>query len=324
MAIIPSALRPRRNRQTTNGQFSSSLPSNTSSPKPEHSATIDSSKTGVSKADIKRTTRTRRTSVYIASFLYLVSFVFLLLILIGNVHDRAVLRDVYFYKLDLSNIIPASVPNSQLINSVTQTLGLHDFYQVGLWNYCEGYNDQGITYCSKPKSLFWWNPVETITGELLAGATIALPSEVVTILTVLRITSQIMFGFFLTGCILTFLFIFMTPLVVKSRWWSLPFAFASFIITILVLAASIIGSVISFVFKYAAEAQQDLNISASVGTRMFVFMWIATGCALVAFIIHAGLGCCCTSRRDITIGRRPVKRSAGTGEMREATPPREA
>lgn len=323
MAIIPSALRPRRNRQTTNGQFSSSLPSTTSSPNPEHSSA--DGKAGITKADIKRTTRARRTFVYIASFCYLVSFVFLVLVLIGNVHNRPVLRDMYFYKLDLSNIIPASVPNAQLINSVTQTLGLHDFYQVGLWNYCEGYNDQGITYCSKPKTLFWWNPVETITGELLAGATIALPSEVVTILTVLRITSQIMFGFFLTACILTFLFIFMTPLVVKSRWWSLPFAIASFIITILVLAASIIGSVISFVFKYAAEAQQELNIRASVGTRMFVFMWIATGCALAAFIIHAGLGCCCTSRRDIAIGRRPVKRGAGgAGEMRETTPPREA
>lgn len=29
-----------------------------------------------------------------------------------------------------------------LSNSIARTLGLHDFYQVGLWNYCEGYDDE--------------------------------------------------------------------------------------------------------------------------------------------------------------------------------------
>lgn len=324
MAIIPSALRVRRSKRPTGGQFSSDLPSSSSkSEKGTGNGTdTDTGRPGVSKADIKRSTRTRRTFVHIASFCYLVSFVFLILVLIGNIYDRPVLRDVYFYKLDLSNIIPLSAPNANLINSVAQTLGLHDFYQVGLWNLCEGYNNVGITQCSAPKTLFWFNPVETITDELLAGVTIAMPTEVVTILNILRLTSQIMFGFFLTGCILTFLFIFFTPLVLRSRWWSLPFALASLIITILVVAASIIGSVISWVFKYAAEAQSDLNIRVFIGTRMFVFMWIASGFALAAFIIHAGLGCCCTSRRDIAIGRRPVKTGAAGAETRDTASPR--
>jgi len=29
----------------------------------------------------------------------------------------------------------------KFLNSIARSLGLHDFYQVGLWNYCEGYND---------------------------------------------------------------------------------------------------------------------------------------------------------------------------------------
>lgn len=310
MALIPSALRSRRSqRNGSTGQFSSDLPSSSS----PHSETRHEADANISKADIKRSTRSRRVFVYIASFCYLVSFVFLILVLIGNIYNRPGLRDIYFYKLDLSHIIPLSVPNASLINSIAQTIGLHDFYQVGLWNMCEGYNNQGITNCLKPRTLWWFNPVETITSELLAGATIALPTEVVTILDILRLTSQIMFGFFLTACILTFLFIFFTPLALRSRWWSLPFAIAALIITLLVLAASIIGSVVSFVFKYAAEGQSELNIRVFIGTKMFVFMWIATGFALVAFIIHAGLGCCCTSRRDVAIGRRPVKHSGGAG-----------
>jgi hypothetical protein len=35
-----------------------------------------------------------------------------------------------------------NVPNAVLINSIARTIGLHDFYQVGLWNFCEGYQDE--------------------------------------------------------------------------------------------------------------------------------------------------------------------------------------
>jgi hypothetical protein len=66
--------------------------------------------------------------------------------------------------------VPTSIPNFRLINTIAQTLGLHDFYQVGLWNWCAGYKGQGITSCSTPETLFWFNPIAVIQGELLAGA----------------------------------------------------------------------------------------------------------------------------------------------------------
>ena len=105
------------------------------------------------------------------SFLYLIAWIFLVLVVIGNVSNKAVLRDTWFLKIDLSNIIPLSVPNAVLINSIARSIGLHDFYTVGLWNFCEGYNDSGITKCSKPETLYWFNPVEIIMSELLSGAT---------------------------------------------------------------------------------------------------------------------------------------------------------
>ena len=166
---------------------------------------------------------------------------------------------------------------------------------------------RGITFCSTPKTLYWFNPVEVLTNELLAGATIALPTQVVTILNILRLASQIMFGFFLAACVLTFVLVLLSPLVLWSRWYSLPFALISLIDAILIVAASVIGTIISWVFKYAAESQSALNIRSSVGLRMMVFVWIASGFALLAFVIHAGLGCCCASKRDIATGRRPVR-----------------
>lgn len=135
MAFLPSALRPRRARRSSGGgHFSSGVSSAEKTSPRAH-------RRQVSKADIQRSTRLRKSFAAVASISYLVSFVFLILILIGNTHNQPVLRDVYFFKLDLANIIPLSAPNAVLINSIARTLGLHDFYQVGLWNFCEGYNN---------------------------------------------------------------------------------------------------------------------------------------------------------------------------------------
>ncbi|KAL7623272.1 hypothetical protein AAE478_006953 [Parahypoxylon ruwenzoriense] len=254
---------------------------------------------------LKRATRLRRNAIIVSCFCYLVAAVLLILVEIGNTNGSTVPADIYFFKLDLSDILPQSAPTSlTLQNSIARTLGLHDFYQVGLWNFCEGYKTDGITYCSTPTTLYWFNPVEILLSELFSGASIALPSQVNDILNILRIASNIMFGFFLTGLVLDFILIFFAPIVLYSRWWSLPFCFFAFLATVLVLIASSLGTAMSLIFKYALTSQTELNVSADVGIKMLVFMWIATALTMLAFIIHAGLGCCCATRRDIRTGRK--------------------
>lgn len=107
----------------------------------------------------------------VRALVYLLAWIFLVLVLVGNISNKPVLRDTYFLKLDLSNIIPESVPNAVFINSIARTIGLHDFYQVGVWNFCEGYDDSGITSCSHPQTLYWFDPVSILLNELLSGAT---------------------------------------------------------------------------------------------------------------------------------------------------------
>ena len=122
---------------------------------------------------IKAATKTRLHFSLLSSLLYLIALIFLILVEIGSTRANSpVLGNIYFLKLDLSQIIPQSVPQASLINSTARTIGLHDFYQVGLWGYCEGYGS-GITECSKPKVLYWFDPVKIILSELLAGATSA-------------------------------------------------------------------------------------------------------------------------------------------------------
>lgn len=125
----------------------------------------------ISKAQIKRATRARMIWALLTSLLLVVSVVFLILVEVGNTSIDSTLNKIYFINLNLSDIIPVgTVPNAALINSIARTLGLHDFYTVGLWNFCEGYNGQGVTHCSDPQTLYWFNPVAIIKNELIAGA----------------------------------------------------------------------------------------------------------------------------------------------------------
>jgi hypothetical protein len=140
-------------------------------PSEETDRTLTPGIDGPSKAQIKRATRTRMTWALISSFFLLLTVVFLILVEVGSTGTGSVKASIYFININLTNIFPESVPDAAIINSIAQTIGLHDFYRVGLWGYCQGYNGQGITSCSKPETLYWFNPVQIIISQLLAGAT---------------------------------------------------------------------------------------------------------------------------------------------------------
>jgi hypothetical protein len=242
---------------------------------------------------------------------YTLATVFLILVLIGNINNNAVIRSTYFLKIDLANIIPASVPYAIFINSIAQSIGLHDFYQVGLWNFCEGYNGEGITHCSSTETLYWFNPVEIILNELLAGASITLPSEVVDVLDLVKLASAWMFSCFIVGVCLTFLCIFFAPMGFSKhpRWEhrakriflrQLPITILSFGALLLTAAATLIATVMFIIFRNKFQGAADLNIHAHLGKPMFAFMWIATGLDLIGFLMQIGTCCgvcCCTGRR---------------------------
>ncbi|KAH1400250.1 hypothetical protein KXV85_006753 [Aspergillus fumigatus] len=272
--------------------------------------------------------RSRSTVLWhrtIRSLLYLIAWIFLLLVVIGNVSDKPVLRQIYFLKVDLSNIVPLSVPNAVLINSIARTIGLHDFYQVGLWGFCEGYMDSGITRCSKPKTLYWFNPVKIILSELLSGATIALPSDITDALKIARLASHWMFGLFIAATVLNFILIFLAPFAVSSRppqtispdpsvnelhpphrrrtflfLRAFPFLILTFLAALFTIVASVVATVMFSIFKNVfTSSGYDLNIGAELGSPMMAFMWIASAVNLLAFILELGSCCaaCCGGRK---------------------------
>lgn len=113
-----------------------------------------------------------------------------------------------------------------------------------------------------------------------------------------------MFGLFLTGTCLSFVLIFLMPISVFTRWLALPVAILAFLNALIVTAASIIATVMFIIFRNTITGVKELNIGASIGVTLFVFMWIASGFTILAWLVQMGLCCCCASRRDVKTGRK--------------------
>lgn len=256
---------------------------------------------------------------------YLLSLIFLILVMIGNINNDPVIRSTYFLNINLSNIVLQSIPDITFIDSIARTVGLHDFYQVGLWSFCEGYNGQGITRCSAPKLLYWFNPVEIVMNELLKGATIELPTEAVTVLHIVRTASHWMFSSFLIGTCLTFLCTFIAPSAFSHRsrgshrarrvfFRSLPIILLTFGAAVFTIGASFIATVMFSIFRSKFQSVPNLNIKANLGRPMLAFMWIASGFNLIGILLQLGTCCsvCYCSRRKKSMHSDSARTPSGT------------
>ena len=113
-----------------------------------------------------------------------------------------------------------------------------------------------------------------------------------------------MFGLFLTSACLSFVLMFLMPISVVSRWWTLGIAILAFLNALFVTAASIIATAMFIIFRNVISSVREINIGASVGVTMFAFMWVASAFAIFAWLVQTGLCCCCASRRDVKTGRK--------------------
>lgn len=92
-------------------------------------------------------------------FLTISSFLLHLLVLLGSTSNASFLRSLYFLRFyDVSRE-----------KGVAGTPGSSSFFQVGLWNYCEGFGDRMLR-CEEPQEFWWFNPMEEIVEKLFSGA----------------------------------------------------------------------------------------------------------------------------------------------------------
>ena len=139
-----------------------------------------------------------------------------------------------------------------------------------------------------------------------------LPASVTDYLTIVRTASRAMFAMFFASTFTSFLCIFLCPLAVYSRLVSIPIALFALISALMTFIATTISTAMWLILSHQINTTAaGMNIVPSIGKKMFIFMWIAAGCALFAAFGQLGMMCCGTSRRDVKTGRR-VGRKART------------
>ena len=145
---------------------------------------------------------------------------------------------------------------------------------------------------------------------------VALPADVLAALSLVRVASHWMFALFLSGACTCFVSVFLTPLSVYTRWgrWaSFPVAILAFLSALTTTTASVIATIMFILFsKLVHSAKAEVNIVPEIGVKMFAFMWLASICAIVGWLVQLGLCCCCASS-----GREMREKAGWRGPFRQ-------
>lgn len=226
----------------------------------------------------------------------------------------ALARDLYFFKADTSNITldPTTIAdkfpdfgiNDDFITElkgVASSKELKDFYQVGLFSYCEGNKDNStgketITKCSARKFHFYFNPIE-VWGLQNTSVQNVLGDDFDKGMSAYKKVAGWMNWAFLITLVLTAIEFVIGFLAIFSRWGSVVTTAISTAQTVFAIAAAatataMYGTLLG-VFKSVLE---PYNIEASMGSRMLGVLWLA-----VAFSIGSGFFwlisvCCCSGK----------------------------
>ncbi|KAI9790685.1 MAG: hypothetical protein M1833_001774 [Piccolia ochrophora] len=254
----------------------------------------------------------------LSAICFLISTVFLGLVLVGNTRGLPLLDSIYFVRLDLTDVLPQTISKNRLVNFVARTAGLHDYYQVGLWNYCGGYNDKGITSCSSPANLYWDNPVEKLLSKIVAGVSFALPARVADTLQIVYQASRVMFGLFLLGAVLS---VFSTVATLFPSSSSLPRGSIAFVAALTTTAASTIATAMFVMFQTVFSKSGQVNVSATLGIAMYSFMWIASVFGVLGWLVQSSIWTHVPKQhKEVTKDRKTSKSTASNTPKVPQTP----
>ncbi|CAO2657366.1 Nn.00g034920.m01.CDS01 [Neocucurbitaria sp. VM-36] len=252
--------------------------------------------------------------------LTLASLICIVIVMIGQAPwkgneapSTALGRDLYFFKADTSgftadpdNVVQNAADSVNIDNQLLQALQgaassseLKDFYQVGLWSYCEGDKKDGketITKCSSRKFNFWFDP--TTVWELKdTSAQKILGDDMQKGLDAYKKVAGWMTWAFVIALVLTAVEFVIGFFAIFSRWGSLVTTIVSTAQTVFAIAAAATATAMYGALVGVFESVlKPYNIDASMGTKMLSVLWLG-----VAFSIASGFFwlisvCCCSGK----------------------------
>ncbi|KAF3386761.1 SUR7 family protein pun1 [Penicillium rolfsii] len=230
------------------------------------------------------------------------------------------LNNLYFMRINLQNITSegsetvteienlleqygisdVSAQNvSSVLSKLQQDSTLADFYQIGLWSYCDGdINNTKTTVkeCSKPKSEFYFNPF-SVWGLDSSDIKDELPSDYNKVMNTYKTVSKWMFIAYLVAFIATIAEIVVGFFAICSRWGSCVTTLVALVAFLFTAAASITSTVLFSIFKSSlGTTLKAYGIRLSMGKNIYVATWLAVAFSLGALIFWTFSVCCCSGR----------------------------
>lgn len=188
---------------------------------------------------------------------------------------------------------------SDVLGKLQADSTLADFYQVGLWGYCDGdikNNKTTVTECSKPKSEFYFDPF-SVWGLNSTSIKDELPKDYNKYMNVYKTVSKWMFIAYIVAFAVTVAEIVVGFFAICSRWGSCVttlFALLAFLFT---TAASVTATVLFSIFDSSlGTTLKAYGISLSMGKNMYAATWLAVVFSLGALIFWTFSVCCCSGR----------------------------
>jgi hypothetical protein len=243
--------------------------------------------------------------------LSIASLIALILVFSGQLNkNMSIQNDLWFFKADTSNFNDnptIGTGNKDVDTNLLSALqgaasakDLKDFYQVGLWNYCEGDIEKNghhkVTFCSPRKASFWFNPVEVWELKDTTAEKI-FPSKMKDGLEAYQKVAKWMFIAYVLALCTTIAEIIVGIFAIFSRWGSFVTTIVSTASTIFVFAAAITSTALYAALAGTFESVlKPYNIKASLGKNMLTVVWLAVAFSLASGFFWLISTCCCSGK----------------------------
>lgn len=234
------------------------------------------------------------------------ALVLTIVMMLGSTEQASALHDVYYLKVDFSNITTQAVIGTQsdsldsAAQSIINQLGVSNFYTTGISGFCRGDERGKYHDCETPMLPYWFDLFGILRQDTnTENLNIDLPEDVQKYEKVLRTASKVMWVFYIIAAGLLVIELVIGLCTFRSRIMSCCTAFVSFFATAFMVVASGLGTGIHVVYrKYFNQEVNQFGISAEIGKTMLGLTWAASGLCLWAFVWWLFSICCGNTKRS--------------------------
>ncbi|KAL4804788.1 SUR7/PalI family-domain-containing protein [Aspergillus unguis] len=262
----------------------------------------------------------RVVCIFTPYVLTIASLICLIIVALGSTNNGTdSIRDLYFFRADLQNLNGSATVQNEVssalsdlninvddgdlgaaLDEVQNYFNIPDFYNIGLFGYCEGNitsnNDYKVSNCSHPEAQFWFNPVDIWNLKSL-GLENAIPDDLQDALNVYKNVSKWMCVAYIIAFAATALEILLGITAIFSRWGSCVTTLVSIAAFLFTAAASATSTAMFAVIRGVFNDKiKPYGIEGDMGSNIYAATWLATAFSLAAALFWAVSSCCCSGR----------------------------